>query len=66
MKDYFMIDHSTGTTLELYNSTGTVIMNKRIESDNQSIDMSDYKQGLYIVRVINKNGSAKSYKVIKQ
>ncbi len=42
IKDHFIIQNSQGSTLTVYNSAGTLLMNKQIISDKQSIEMNQF------------------------
>jgi len=55
-KSYVLISNtSIGDHLLLVNTTGKVLLNQVIKNSEQTIDVSTFEQGLYIVRIVNKD-----------
>jgi hypothetical protein len=53
--------------LTLYNSLGQLIRNKNIESSNSIVvDLSEYVQGVYIIKLFPENGNESMIKVLKE
>jgi hypothetical protein len=53
--------------LTLYNSLGQLIRNKNIESSNSIVvDLSEYAQGVYIIKLFPENGNESMIKVLKE
>jgi len=44
--------------IEVYEITGKFLLNKKISAYSISIDLSDYKKGLYLVRIVNDYGTS--------
>lgn len=54
-----------GVQLTVYNLNGQVVYDTNIQSNRQSIDMSAQSNGIYFVRIHNKDGEISSAKLIK-
>jgi len=57
------IDNPQGTKLEIYNLQGKMMYKKDMESIHETIDLSAYPKGMYLVKV-NENGNVKVGKVV--
>jgi len=51
--------------IELYDSLGRVLVSKIVESNQSSLDLSNYSNGIYFVKIITDN-SEKIEKILKQ
>ncbi|MEP5338203.1 MAG: sialate O-acetylesterase [Algibacter sp.] len=65
VKDIFTITNSQDAVLEVYNIVGELIFRIKIRSHEQFVDVSDFNNGLYFVK-INNNGIITSKKIIKK
>ncbi|MFB9052656.1 DNRLRE domain-containing protein [Formosa undariae] len=61
----FVITNSVGADLKLYDVVGKLVLQKQIENENQSVDVSSLNGGIYFVRV-NNNGRISTKKIIKE
>jgi hypothetical protein len=52
-------------TVSIYDMNGRLVVNKKMSSDNNSIDVSALIHGVYMVKVLNAN-SVNTFKVIKK
>ena len=52
--------------VEVYNIVGQSVMNKNLEGNAITIDMSGLSSGLYFVHVMDQNGSCCVRKLLKQ
>lgn len=50
------IDAKSMTNIILINTLGQVILDRPVDGDNDIIDVSQYKTGVYMLRVVTKNG----------
>ncbi|KFE98875.1 hypothetical protein IX39_15810 [Chryseobacterium formosense] len=67
VKDIFNISgNQTITSLEIYNLSGQNILNQKFDNKDISVNLSRFTSGNYIAKVIYKDGSSKTIKVIKQ
>jgi hypothetical protein len=64
VKDHFYIDNCNGTTMTLYNSVGSLILNMNITSNHQTIDISSISKGIYFIKIA-KDGRYEGEKIIK-
>ena len=59
-KNYFIIDNTNTniaiTEVEIYTITGNVILTDFEFFDNKKYDISNYKKGVYFVKLISDNG----------
>ena len=55
-----------GTSLQVADITGQVIMQSNLSSYQSTIDISSYSSGIYIVQVNYPDGKAERVKVIKE
>ena len=51
--------------VEIYNSLGLKVWNKKA-GDSESVDISGFANGMYFVRVVEKNGNVSTTKIIKK
>ncbi|WP_372752097.1 carbohydrate-binding protein [Mariniflexile sp.] len=65
VKNIFTITNSQGSNLEIYSIVGKLMLKNNIESNHQSIDISHFVEGLYVVK-INNNGYTTAKKLIKK
>ena len=49
----------------IYNNTGELIQQQRINSDSQEIDFSSYDSGLYFMKVIKGEKFSRTVKIVK-
>lgn len=62
---YIELDNEGQNTIEVLNLFGKIMMNKTYYNQNQiSIEMSNFNEGIYLVKIINQNGQS-VIKVIK-
>ncbi|MDB4334924.1 carbohydrate-binding protein [bacterium] len=66
VSDKLIITNCKGANIEVYNTTGSLITKSQSTNNIKILDMRSLNQGIYFVRIVNTNGSIKSYKVIKQ
>lgn len=50
------VDAKSMTNIILINTLGQVILDRPVDGDNDIIDVSQYKTGVYMLRVVTKNG----------
>lgn len=55
----------TGMSYQLYDYTGKVLANGKVESENTSIPMSRYPQATYLLSVTKGNKTIKTFKILK-
>ena len=53
---FFTIEHTTGCKIIMYAADGKTVLNKTIETGTDDIDMSDFREGIYIVQIIGSRG----------
>lgn len=61
--DFFVIEVDRNGTLELYDINGKLILNEKINHHKQSISVSNYSSGLYLVKLVFGN-ECSYYKLI--
>ncbi|MDB4334923.1 carbohydrate-binding protein [bacterium] len=66
VSDKLIITNCKGANIEVYNTTGSLIIKSHSTNYKKTLEMNSLNQGIYFVRIVNTNGSIKSYKVIKQ
>jgi hypothetical protein len=59
-KLYVELEHPTRTKVSLFDITGKEVYSTIINQATSTIDVSSFKSGLYLVKVVNENGSSKS------
>lgn len=59
-KLFIELEYPTRTKVIVYNISGKEVYSSFINQSKSTIDISSYKSGLYIVKVINENGTSKS------
>ncbi|MEP1489556.1 MAG: T9SS type A sorting domain-containing protein [Algibacter sp.] len=64
VKDIFTITNSQSADIIVYNILGKVVLNKKMESNNGSVDISNFNTGVYYVS-INNNGVISNKKIVK-
>ncbi len=62
---YLKTDYQDNLSYQLIDETGKMILGENIQSDVETIDLSNLPTSTYIVRVIQDNKLLKSYQVIK-
>lgn len=65
-KDYFRISGIAGNTymLQIIHPTGKIILEQKV-SAGENVDVSNLKQGIYIVRISDNENNLKSHKLYK-
>ena len=62
----FHIDYDTlmddVMSIAIYDSSGKLLVSQK---PTESIDISGYTDGLYLIRVIQKNGKTSTYRIVK-
>ncbi len=59
--------YETGNlSFKLYNSIGTLLENRKIESNETDIVMRNLAHGIYLLKVINNRQELKTFKIIKK
>lgn len=53
-------------TIELFNINGQLLEKRKVVGNVTILDMSNYSEGMYLIRSINKDGSTNVKRVIKQ
>ncbi|NJM79052.1 MAG: T9SS type A sorting domain-containing protein [Flavobacterium sp.] len=66
IKDYLNIDSKEKVAFELFDVFGKTILHKKEVVDLQKIDLSNYFKGIYLLKVTNKSGEHKTFKIIKE
>ncbi|WP_434035599.1 CBM96 family carbohydrate-binding protein [Formosa sp. 4Alg 33] len=61
----FIVTNSVGADLKIYDIVGKLVLQKQVENENQSIDVSTLNGGIYFVNV-NNNGNISTKKIIKE
>jgi hypothetical protein len=56
---------SDDLSFRLYNSQGTQLLDKKIESDETDIIISNYPPGTYIINIFSGSSPVKTFKIIK-
>jgi hypothetical protein len=56
---------TTGLVYELYDLTGKQLESKKVKAIETSINMSDYVQAAYFIKVIDGNREVKIFKILK-
>lgn len=64
--DYFTITTKEDVTIQILDAFGKTIITKTDFFGEQKIDLTNYPNGLYLVKVTNTSGHNKSYKIIKK
>ncbi|OFY97461.1 MAG: hypothetical protein A3K10_02210 [Bacteroidetes bacterium RIFCSPLOWO2_12_FULL_31_6] len=59
-KLYVELEHPTRTKVSLFDISGKEVYSSFINQSKSIIDVSSFKSGLYLVKVVNENGSSKS------
>ena len=53
---YVNIHTEAGTSITIMDISGRIILKKTVESDIYLLDLSDFRQGIYLVHAVNHNG----------
>ena len=61
----YFSDNNLANSLELFDLSGRLILNHKLEDGENEINVSSVKQGIYLARVIS-NKSVRSFKIVKQ
>ena len=61
----FTIDLNTESEITITNALGQIILNQKLDTGKQNINLGSETNGIYFVRVINKN-IVSTNKIIKQ
>jgi hypothetical protein len=56
---------TAGSTFRMYNSTGTLMLQHRLQTGTQNIDVSSLPSGMYIYETQNHNGEGERGKWVK-
>lgn len=51
--------------VEIYNSIGLKVVSKKV-NDSESINIADFANGIYFVRIVDKSGNVQTEKIIKR
>ena len=51
--------------INVLSSTGTKVLSEYIQGERLQFDLSDLSNGLYMIQVINNNGSVSTFRVTK-
>ncbi|HET6246021.1 MAG TPA: T9SS type A sorting domain-containing protein [Bacteroidia bacterium] len=61
-----MVSEETAPSVfQLYNHSGAVILEEKIQSERQTIDAAFLPAGMYFYRLTNENGKAVTGKLLK-
>lgn len=60
------LDVLKSTTMQIYDLNGKLVLNKTLDYGIQSIDVSNFNAGTYVVNFKNDNGSVTTKKIIKK
>ena len=63
--DFIYVKGENIQTVEIYNAIGLKIMSKNV-SNSESINIADFTNGIYFVRILDKNGIVSTEKIIKR
>ncbi len=61
----FNIEIDANATINVVDMLGKQIMSKKIQSGNSQIDLSDYAQGIYLMKITNELNQQKTIKLVK-
>lgn len=64
VKDSFIIKNCSNSKIEIYSVTGQLLLKNKIDLEEQSIDISSFNKGVYLVK-IQKEGKLITEKIIK-
>ncbi len=53
-------------TIEIYNITGQLVLKENMSTNTKEINISELNKGIYILKIIAKNGAVKTEKIIKE
>ena len=59
------LNPEVSSTIAIYNSIGMMVISQEVTSEIERMDMVDLPNGLYIIKVQNKDGLVSSYKINK-
>lgn len=62
----FTIAAQENVTIEVYDIVGKVVAKKALNIGENSIDISNYENGMYLLKATNALGNVNTYKIIKQ
>ena len=54
-----------GSTIQIHDMLGKIMMSKRILTNNETVDLSSFSQGVYFMQIFNLD-DVKIVKIIKQ
>lgn len=66
VSDKLFITDCNGSIINIYNTLGSLLMKSQSQSERQMLDMSGVNKGVLFIRIVDKEGTMQSYKVIKQ
>ena len=55
-KDYIKVEAEQITSLTIVNMTGQVVMRQDADSDEMTIDLSDFETGMYMLQIVTETG----------
>lgn len=59
-------DHAWNGTIQVYSSTGTIILSSSFTDSNTNIDLSNFQKGIYFIQITNEQGQSTTHRVVKQ
>jgi len=62
--EYLVIENGANAIVEIFNNTGSKVLEAELQSDRETISMQGLAKGIYIIRVLN-DGNTKTQKLIK-
>lgn len=62
-----MIDHAeAGMVLDIYNTTGSLVLHTRLKAGKNNVDVSSLSSGMYLIRFTGNDGGQGSSRFVKQ
>jgi hypothetical protein len=65
IKSLIEIENSESVNFYVYDLAGKLLLKTKLK-DNMNIDLSDYKEGIYVLKIIDSNGKVEVKKIFKQ
>jgi hypothetical protein len=57
---------SGNTQANIYNNEGRLMLSQKLSNKTSKVDISDFKAGIYLVRVQTEDGKVSTVKIVKQ
>jgi PKD repeat protein len=66
VQDITIENSQSGTTMEIYNMTGSLVLHTSLQSTREKVNISDIPTGIYMIRFTDKDQRQTSMKFLKQ